>query len=288
MNYFKIAIIVLLLFFSFPSFTFAAIYINEFSSSASKSEDPDWPDWIEVFNSGPDTVDLSEFKLRDSSATNKLSLAGIIQSNEFMVFEWGNKLNNSGDTIRLVRIIDEAILDEIVYGEDRLPSPNIGQTGGRENDGGENWVIFEKGSKGTSNNQTEKLPTPTSTPTPTIKPTSTPKPSPTPKPSKASSPTPLKTSTALKTNPTEAELTFARKVYKDEEIERTVSKSILGENVASVSPALTPKKPSPTKEIKIAGENKTFFPPLFFALGVILLTVSGIIAFRSFRKRDET
>lgn len=177
----KIAIIIFSLIILSTRSAFANVYINEFSSSSD-------PDWIELYNSGPSEIDLSLYRLRDESATNKIDLEGILAPDSFIIFDWSNKLNNPGDTIKIVLKTDEEnIQDQISYGtkNDNLQAPAENQTAGRKTNGNSEWVIFTQNSKGLSNIESPILPSPTSTPTPTSKPTPTVKPPKTPTPNQS-------------------------------------------------------------------------------------------------------
>ena len=118
--------------FLYPGSTFASIVINELSSdTAGTSEDPDW---IELYNTGSDPVDLSAFRLRDNSATNKQDFSDVLNGNSFL---WVNlqiadMLNRSRDRIRLVQKANESeLVDLIVYGNEddaSVPAPSKGQS----------------------------------------------------------------------------------------------------------------------------------------------------------------
>jgi len=175
-----------ILFASSISSSLAAPLINEFSSGTTS-------DWVELYNEGSETIDLSLYRLRDLTATNKKDLSGNLDPGDFATFDWSNKLNNAGDLIKLVLISDESIVDQTTYGDQGgIDAPDSTQTGGRKNDGGSQWVLFNSSSKGSSNNSSEVYvpPTPTNTPVPT--PTKTPKPTKTPTPIKTKT---VKTST---------------------------------------------------------------------------------------------
>jgi hypothetical protein len=165
----------------------AKIYINEFSSATSD-------DWIELYNDADESVDLSQFRIRDSTESNKIDLTGIIASHGYYVVDWYNKLNKSGDTIKIIYKFDEAhIEDEINYGTTLIVAPNESQFAGRKNDGQDEWIIFSTHSKESANAANQPAPTltptqqpitPSLTPTRILSPTKTPTPSKTPIPSK--------------------------------------------------------------------------------------------------------
>ena len=169
----------------------ASVYINEFGSS-------DNPDWVEIYNSGSSSVDLSLYKLEDLAA-NTLTLSGTITAGGFATFDWSNRLNNSGDTIKLNLLADNSTVDSVVYGSGgSISAPSAGQSGGRQTDGGSGLVVFTAASKGVTNNSSVPTPSPTSSPTPTPSPgpTNTNTPTPTKVPN---TPTPTLTSTSSPT-----------------------------------------------------------------------------------------
>ena len=130
-----VSIFIFLTIFIFLPKSFAALYINEFSSDTEGTISD--PDWIEIYNSGPDSVDLSVYRLRDSTVTNKKDLNGIIGVDSFEVFDWSNKLNKSGDIIKLLLISDESIIDQMGYGDqgNDVFTPSVGQSAGRQPNG---------------------------------------------------------------------------------------------------------------------------------------------------------
>ena len=76
-----IQILLLVLFYSIPT-AFGQLSINEGSNknySTIVDEDGDFPDWIELYNSGIDTVELYNYSLTDDPAIpNKWTLPNII------------------------------------------------------------------------------------------------------------------------------------------------------------------------------------------------------------------
>lgn len=178
-----------------PSKVEAALFINEFSSGTSDS------DWVEIYNSDSSSVDLSSYILRDSTSSNKIELSGTINGNSYATFDWSDRLNNEGDTIRLLLKSDESTVDQIAYGSSAsVPLPSSSQTGGRNPDGSSSWVLFNSATKGSTNNSTV-FHTPTPTPTHTPTPQNTPTPTKTPTPTNAPTNTPTPT-TKISTSPT--------------------------------------------------------------------------------------
>lgn len=155
----------------------AKLSINEFSSSTGV-------DWVELYNDGPSEEPLSDYILRDDTSTNKLELQGILASKGFMVFEWGDRLNNPGDILRLLKKDNEVEeVDRVVYGNREgavIGAPVDNQFAARQIDGNGTWALYASSSKGITNNNISPLPTATPLPTETPKPTPTPSKTPTP------------------------------------------------------------------------------------------------------------
>jgi hypothetical protein len=179
--------ILLLVLLIFPFKVSAALYINEFSAGTTDM------DWVEIYNSDSTSVDMSGYILRDSTSSNKLDLTGTLSGSSYLVFDWNNKLNNDGDTIRLLKT-DESVVDQVTYGDSgSVPAPSGSQTAGRLSDGAPNWVLFVSNTKGLPNNASSVVPTSTPSPTPTSTPTPTPTRTPTSTPAPTATPTPTPT-----------------------------------------------------------------------------------------------
>lgn len=285
-----------------PQKVFAAIYINEFGSN----EDPDW---IEIYNSDSSSVDLSLYRLKDNTSTNKKDLSGTLNGGGYTVFDWSNKLNNSGDVIKLVFIADENnTIDQVSYGDKGgTLAPLQGQSAGRQTDGGGTWVVFNTPTKGSTNNASTPIPTATATlspspsstpiptPTRTPTPTKTPTPTATPKPQateKPNTPTPTKSvstnvlgsATAPKVSPspalTEFRLTSNKNSKKDilDGASTTKSASPTSENVEVTKTQVlseTTEKP----------KNNTFALVSIIGGGVALLAC-GILLYRKYKSSE--
>ncbi len=92
------------------------IYINEVLPNPSGEESTD--EFIELYNASSAAVDLTDWKLSDSTSRD-YSLTGSIGAGQYSVFyreASGVALNNSGDTIELYQP-DGALLDTIEYTE---------------------------------------------------------------------------------------------------------------------------------------------------------------------------
>lgn len=139
-------------------------------------------DWVEISNpsSSTNTVDLSQFRLRDTTKSNKVDLHGSLPPGGYAVFSFGNKLNNTGDTVRLVQISGETDIDILSFGKGAICNTEVGQSVFRE--GSETKIGTP--TKGTENKggvaclAETATPHPTSTKTPepttTVAPTSSP------------------------------------------------------------------------------------------------------------------
>lgn len=178
------------LFFILSSPCFAQVVINEFSSASSS-------DWVELYNSGTDSVSLSSYRLRDSTSANKKDLLGTIASGGFLSFDFANYLNKGGDTIKLFQMVggDETLMDGVSYGGSGqdVCVPEEGQFAGRFPNGAQDWVRFATSTRDLSNNEASINPCSTSTPTLTPSPTPTPTPTITPSAAPTLTPTPTPT-----------------------------------------------------------------------------------------------
>ena len=170
----------------------ARVVINEFSPSE---------EWVELYNIGSDTIDISGWTLSDETNSPK-SLSGTIGPGGFFVYQNnGNWLNNDKDTVTLSR--GDGSTHSIYYGRgnyDGVCKPDDGNTKsiGSLVDGQASEDKFDRYSvstKGISNAGGILNPCPTPTPEPTSTPTASPTPSPTPTSTPTPKPTPTKTPT---------------------------------------------------------------------------------------------
>ena len=267
---------------SFAKPTFAVdLVINEFSSDTLGTESD--PDWIEIYNNGTENIDLSLYRIRDNSATNKLDLSETIDPKSFKAFDWSNKLNKPGDSIRLLLISNEEnIIDEISYGDKGSVSvPSSGQSSGRKTDGVSEWVIFSSSSKESTNNTSAIIPSPTLTLTPTPSPTKVPTPTKTPTPTK--SPTNPPTPTTKTPTPTKTQA-LTKKLIGSISPSKEKTKNILGESTASISAGPT-KEPQKVAKVLAASENRT--SQILIGIGFAFLIACGIVAGVQKIKKDR-
>lgn len=207
MNKKIIGFFVFLLFFLTPTKIFSQVVINEFNSASSD-------DWVELFNNSSEQIDLSGYLLIDGSESgNTKTLSCTLASKGFLVIDWSNKLNNSGDIIKLKN--GDTVIDCIAYGDGAgqlcegktsvdLPVIELGKFGARTVDGEESWVVSTTSTKDNPNDGSQKGSsavcfTPTEIPEPTETPesTDTPTPSQTPTPTKTPTPKPTQKNTQL-------------------------------------------------------------------------------------------
>jgi hypothetical protein len=87
-------------------------------------------DWVEINNpfSSSSPIDLSEYRLRDTTKTNKIDLTGSLPPGGFAVFSFGNKLNNLGDTVKLVKKADDSEISSLSFGKGGLCTAPVGKS----------------------------------------------------------------------------------------------------------------------------------------------------------------
>lgn len=141
---------------SHPVHASTSVVINEFMAHPSAGND-----WVELYNSSTDQVDLNGWKLVDSTSTMK-TLTETIYPNSTLVIYVSNRLNNSGDTITLQDPTGTTI-DSYAYSSD----PGIDVSITRTPDGGTWQASPQTPSPSTS----DPTPTPTPTPSPSPSPT---------------------------------------------------------------------------------------------------------------------
>lgn len=283
MSYLKIFTIVLFffVFFHLTNVANAALFINEFSSDSD-------PDWIEIYNSGDEAVDLSLYKIRDDSATNKLDLSETIGPKSFKAFDWSNKLNKPGDLIKLLLISNEEnIIDEIGYGDKgSVPVPGSGQSSGRKTDGADEWVIFSSSSKELTNNTSVIIPSPTLTLTPTPSPTKVPIPTKTPTPIKVT------LTTTSNNSPTPAKLAVTSTRIPLEDVvdlmtasSQASSEDILGESTLSAETNSSEEKSG--EKARVLSSNNNNIGKLLIGISFVFFTACGIVLGAKKFKRKE-
>jgi len=162
-------LLLFLLFLILPGNIFAKVVINEISPASS-------PEWVEIYNDGSDSVSLNGYIIYFSSSTDTsqkkiFCSSQLINPHSFLIIEIsGYFLNNNGDSVLLED--DGSIIDSISYGSGKtLPKLSSSQSGKRDPDGSENWVVVDSPIK---NGDIVSFNCPTLTPTLTPTPVSTP------------------------------------------------------------------------------------------------------------------
>jgi len=117
------------------SYATSSVRITEFSAVT-----PGTPDWVEIYNSSSSTVSLDGWEIRDSTNTNKKTLTGCILGKGFRKFDFSNKLNNSGDEIRLFDK-NTTLVDSLSYFSAQIPSHQKGESTGRTPDDDAPWQV---------------------------------------------------------------------------------------------------------------------------------------------------
>lgn len=82
------------------------LFISELLPDPSNSPEKDF-EYVEIFNSEKETVDLSGWKLKDKSSS--YTLVGIVDPEGFIIFYDTVSLNNGGDEIKLVNPLDKVV-----------------------------------------------------------------------------------------------------------------------------------------------------------------------------------
>ncbi len=291
LSYFIGIVVSLFFFLVLPSYAFAGdVVINEFLV------DPDTAQWVELYNKGQNVIDISGWLIDDNGGTQKFTIPQGIAINplEFKVFEssYFNLNRSSADTVQLLN--GSSIEDSYSY----TIGPGTNNSYGRQVDGAGTFVIFNTPTKWSSNNiatpvpSATPLPLPSETPIPTSTPTKTPTPTNSPTPLKT--PTPIKTPTPTKTpsltptqkpSPTAIATPTPTKKIVSAPVEPTEASSdnpgptaVLGEQV------IPEVSPSPTAVLGTLGSSQGNISKILIGMGVIILAICGILAFKKYRQ----
>lgn len=250
----------ILLFFVYPSKTFAQVVINELSTGGSS-------DWVEIGLVATESADLSSYKLVDKSGNEK-ELSGNLTPSNYMSFDWSNRLDNTGDVVKLVSKANGNQIDSISYGnEGGVCSPNNNESIGRVDNGN---VIerFSSPTRDATNQGATLNPCPTPSPEPTATATSTPTTTPTASPTKT--PTVKPTIAPTKTP------TLRPSATPTEEPEETATPEPTQESESLVNATETP---TPQGIVAGASTSKKGISPIaniFIYSGAGLMGIGGI------------
>jgi hypothetical protein len=119
-----------------------SVLINEFSAN-------NGTDWVEIYNTTGSSIDLTDWKIRDTTASNKVDLSGSIAPSGILSFDFGTNLNADTDTVKLVDDID-TVIDSVSYPGD-VAVPTSGKYAARATDGAAAWELRSTATKGASN-----------------------------------------------------------------------------------------------------------------------------------------
>lgn len=156
----------------------SSIVINEVLPHPSSGSD-----WIELYNTTSNEVDISGWKIEDTTGEIKTFADGtkIASTSSFLQVTVSNRLNNEGDTVKL-KDNSGTIKDERSYTQD--PGEDVAL--GRYPDGSSSWGVLMSASPNGPNSNLAPTPTPiptaTATPVPPAESTVTPTPVPTSQP----------------------------------------------------------------------------------------------------------
>lgn len=168
----------------------ASIVLNEISPRTS-------PEWLELYNSGTDPIDLNNWYLKDA-AGNKKPIAvtePLSPNNYFLATGYSSWLNNTGTESVYLYDSADVLVDSVSFAETKEGTviariPDITGT----------WLLDQVSSPLASNDSV--LPSPIPSPSPTPSPSPSPSPLPTPAavaatPSPTTTPTPTPTPTPV-------------------------------------------------------------------------------------------
>lgn len=149
-----------------PPLARAQILINEVSPAST-------PEWVEIYNTGSDTISLNEYSINFGSDSQNLVFCATEQigAGEYKIIELlSSWLANTGDVVIVKNGDDE--VDKIGYGTGyNLPKPDSTlKYLTRSPDGSSNWILNSQSSK-IGSVVSFSCPTPVSTSTPTPTPT---------------------------------------------------------------------------------------------------------------------
>jgi hypothetical protein len=147
-----------------PEVESLVLHINEFmaqNTSGIQDEAGSYEDWLEIYNPGPDDVEMGGLFLSDNlSETTQWAFPDtVLEAGEFLLVWCDNdpgdgplhatfKLSAGGEEIGLFHSIAEGneVIDSHVYS---AQTANVSE--GRDSDGSQTWVSFTEPTPGSSN-----------------------------------------------------------------------------------------------------------------------------------------
>ncbi len=216
------------------------VYLNEFMPNPETGDE-----WVEIYN--PNKADLSGWKLTDSSTNSKTLKDATTNSEGFLVVYLSGWLNNSGDTLNLLKD-DGAVAESYTFGT---------ATKG---------VSFAKDASGAWQETT----TPTLGSTNVI--------------TKPSTQTSQPNNTTEKKETTNVSNTGTN---KNTQLSTKTTPKILGEKTRIATPEAkisTPSSPSTLETLTQDQRPKNFFSPIFIGLGIVFIVSAAITLFKRVKK----
>lgn len=264
MTLFELLLFILFFIIS-PAQIYASVVVNEIMPHPSLGVD-----WIELYSTESQEVDLSGWKIEDSTGILETFSEGtkIGSSSAFMQISKSNRLNNGGDTVRIKDKLG-TVIDEKSYTED----PGIGITIGRYPDGTGNWGVLINASPNGSNSNLA--------PTATLAPSSTPTLTPTPKLSN----TPVPSATSKPQN----SATPTGKISSSITSEPTINSGVQSTDIVNLSPIEGLKEVNVLGESKETDSNKTSLPLLIVLLGggVVCIAFAVFLSFKQIKSSSS-
>ena len=136
------------------------ILINEIQVEGATVND----DWVELYNTDGNSVDISGWILDDSGTSSDMLTIpqeSTMSAQGFKLFYVGNRLNQDGDTVTLLNS-NRSQQDSQNYGS----GIDNGKSLGRYGDGSSNWQTLQNPTPGSSNSSGNPLTNPSPSPSP--------------------------------------------------------------------------------------------------------------------------
>lgn len=251
------------LFFSFLLFLLAKttwaepnILVSQFYALGSGTN----PDWVEIYNSTDNKINLEGWVIRNSTDSNKISLTGYICPKNYRKFEFSNILTNSGDKIRLLDSDSASMaIDELEYFSNSIPIHKEGEST-QLNLETKKWTVLT-----TPNPMDDTSCNESAQPQNNASPTQTPS----PKPSSPSS----TTSKSPSPKPTDSQ-----------------TKNVLGEKTENSTPSANLSmnyQDSPSPAAGYTQESSQKIAGIFIGVGSVLIAISAVIYLWYKRQQDK-
>lgn len=267
--------IVLFFYFLFVPIVNASVVLNEISPTGD-------PEWVELYNTGEESVDLSGFTLWDAAGdTADLMLEGTISAKSYLVFPHAKGwLNDSSKETLTLKDKDNQALDSVTYS-----SCKSGLSIARLPDGIGEWFMDVVATQGLVN----LFPSPTPSPSPDLSPT----PSPNPSPSSIESAMAMELSPTPTPNPSPSSISHSTprsspQSLASPSVEREEEGTVAGDSIEITLDGFGASPlPSPTPSPK--GNSSSFserlFNVIFIGVGLLALSVAGYFGYRKYHHK---